>query len=69
MMQQIKVAVPDELRLILEARAQSAGTNMSEEARELMWVGLATMTIKPVTSEWAKEAALTHAAWINEALK
>ena len=66
-MEQIKVAITDELRVIINARAEAAGHNLSEEVRILLWAGLATMTIKPVTDEWAREAALTHAGWMEGA--
>lgn len=62
-MEQINIAIPDELRLILNARADAAGHKISEEVRILLWAGLAAMTIKPVSADWAREAALTHAAW------
>jgi len=67
MMEQVKIGITDEMRSILEGRAAAAGHTMSEESRRLLWVGLATTTINPVSLDWAREAALTHAAWRQEA--
>lgn len=60
---QIKVCIPDELRDLLQSRADAAGHNLSEETRKLIWAGLATTTIAAVDEDWARVAALTYAAW------
>lgn len=66
--EQINVAITDELRSIMDARAKAAGHGLSEEARILLWAGLATLTGKPdFNSDWAREVALTHAAWMEGA--